>query len=199
MLLDNWTKLSHSSRNSVLAALVLIAALGLYRWIVAPHRSYLLAAQNHKSVMNNLVTKNNIVGKNIIIKKKKLKELQDKLKQAQAELFDPLQARKFFSDIKVLARQQHCAVSSSNFLPADSKLKAGRPERRRDVTINRATISIVGAYGNLAALINKLQDRAQRVRIDSISIRPGSGGSGRVECDATITVYIAHKKGEILQ
>ncbi len=199
MLLNNWTKLSHSSRNSMLTALVVIAAIGLYNWIVAPHRSELLAAQNHESVMNNLVTKNKSVGSDIVIKKKKLKELRDKLRQAHVELFDPVQARKFFSEIKLLARQHRCELSSSNFLPAGSKLKTGRPQRRGDVTINRATISIVGAYGNLVALINKLQDRAQRVRLDSISIRPGSDGSGRVECDAAITVYVAHKKGEMLQ
>jgi hypothetical protein len=55
MLVDNLTKLSRSSRNAVSASLILIAALAMYNWIVAPRTNYLLAAQRYEFVIEKVV------------------------------------------------------------------------------------------------------------------------------------------------
>ncbi|MHC4356872.1 MAG: hypothetical protein ACYS0H_29585, partial [Planctomycetota bacterium] len=58
MLINSLAKLSRSSRNAASASLILIAALAMYNWIVAPHTAYLVAAQQHEVVVATVARKN---------------------------------------------------------------------------------------------------------------------------------------------
>lgn len=189
MLLKNWTKSTRSSRNVMLAALVLIGAITVYNWIVAPHANYLLAAQRHASVIGELAKKNRIINNNVAIKNKKLKELQEKFSQVHTALFDPIEAKEFFSDIQAVSEEANCVIQSLNFLQTDSALKAKRSKAGSYITVNRATLSVVGSYKNIIALMNKLQDRLRQVWIDSISIKSIRNNPDQLECDVIITVY----------
>lgn len=193
MLLKNWTKSTHSSRNVMLAALVLIGTIAVYNWIVAPHAGYLLAAQRHRSVISKLTEKNQIINNNVAIKRKKLKELREKFRQVHAALFDPIEAKDFLSDIQAASEEANCTMQSLNFSQTDSALKAKQSKAGSHITANRATLSVVGNYRNLVALMNKLQDGLRQVWIDSISIRSIRNNPDQLECDMTVTVYVIQK------
>jgi len=105
MLVDNLAKLSRSSRNAVSASLILIAALAMYNWIVAPRAKYLSAAQRYELVMDNMVKKNKTIDNRVNIKKKKLQELREQSAQLQSTLFTFDQAREFFSDLQAISEQ----------------------------------------------------------------------------------------------
>ena len=61
MLTDNLAKLNRSSRNSIFAALIVIAGVAMYNWIVSPHVTYLYAAQKYDSAMDKIVEKNKAI------------------------------------------------------------------------------------------------------------------------------------------
>lgn len=189
MLSKNWTKSTYSSRNVMLAALVLIGAIAVYNWIVAPHRNYLLAAQRYESAAGNLLKKNQTIINNITIKKKKLEELREKSKRIHTKLFDPIEAREFFSNIQGISEETNCIISSLNFSQTDSALDAKRSKAGSYITAKRVTLSVVGNYRNIVALMNKLQDCLKQVRIDSVSIRSISNNPEQLKCDMTITIY----------
>ena len=65
MLVNNLAKLRRSSRNAVSASLIVIAALAMYNWIVAPRAGYLSAAQRYEFVMDNMVKKNKIINSKV--------------------------------------------------------------------------------------------------------------------------------------
>jgi hypothetical protein len=153
-----------------------------------------MAAQRYESVTDALATKNEIISKDVIIKKKKLEELQDELERVYAGLFDPIRAKEFFSDIEVMAKDTSCIIHSLNVSQIGSTLKADQSKEGSYITANHATLSVVGNYGNIVALINKLQDRLEQVRINSLSIKSIGSNSNQLECDMTITVYVIQNK-----
>ncbi len=196
MLLENWTKSARSSKNVVLAALALIGVIAVYNWIVAPHANYLMAAQRYKSAIDVLAKKNEIISKNVIVKKKELEKLQDEFEQVHTSLFDPIGAKEFFSDIEVMAEDTNCIIHSLNVSQTGPARKADQSKASSYIAANHATLSVVGNYRNIVALMSKLQGRLEQVRIDSASIKLIGSNSNRLKCDITITVYIMQNKEE---
>ncbi len=190
MLSKEWTKSTRSSSNVVLAALALIGVIAVYNWIVAPHKNYLLAAQRYELATGNLAEKNQSIRSDVTGKKRELEKLQEQFKEIHTGLFDPIKARKFFSSIQVVSEETNCTVYLLEFSPNSSASNADKSEAISYVTVQRAILSVGGSYRNIAALMDKLQDRLERVRIDSISIKPIGNSSAQLKCNMTITIYV---------
>ena len=62
------------------------------------------------------------------------------------------------------------------------------------VTVSPAKLEIEGRYGNIVALMNKLQDGSRLVRISSVSINSDKKNPGYLECDMAITIYVTNEK-----
>ncbi len=194
MLLRNWKKSSRPSKNVMLAAIVMIGVIAVYNWLVAPHRNYLLAAQKYESAAGNLARKNRIIAKNMKVKTKVLDRLRKELMQTRDGLFDPAEARMFFSDIPAFSQEAGCIVDSLEFLSADPDSDVGRPVKNNRLTTQNAKLSVLGSYSSIVALMNKLQQRAEQVRIDSVTVKPIRRGSSRLKCDMTIAINVIQNK-----
>ena len=189
MLVNNLTKLSRSSRNAVSASLILIAALAMYNWIVAPRTNYLLAAQRYEFVMENVVKINTSIGNKVETKKKKLQELREQSAQLQSTLFTPDQAREFFSDLQAISEETGCIVYSVNLITnKTSPYKDGQLHDTAGIVTKSAVLSVVGVYKNITKLIERLQSRTQKVWIDSVKVQALNNNSDRPRCDITITI-----------
>ncbi|HUU19912.1 MAG TPA: hypothetical protein VMW72_22360 [Sedimentisphaerales bacterium] len=189
MLVDNLTKLSRSSRNAVSASLILIAALAMYNWIVAPRTNYLLAAQRYDFAMDNVVKKNKTIDNRVKVKKKKLQELLEQSAQLQGTLFTFDQAREFFSDLQAISEQTGCIVYSVNLISNNpNPIKDGQLQDTAGIVTKSAVLSVVGVYKNITRLIERLQSRTQKVWIDSVKVQALNNNSDRPRCDITITI-----------
>ena len=195
MLVDNLTKLSRSSRNAVSASLILIAALAMYNWIVAPRTNYLSAAQQYKFVIDNMVKKNKTIDNRVNIKKKKLQELRERSAQLQSTLFTSDQAREFFSDLQAISEETGCIVYSVNLITNNpNPNKDGQLQDTADIVTKSAVLSVVGVYRNITKLIERLQSRTQKVWIDLVKVRTLNNNSDRPRCDITITICVLTDK-----
>lgn len=194
MLLVNWTKSTHSSRNAMLAALLLIGAVAVYKWIVAPHRSYLMAVEKYSTAVDDLASKNQIITDNVITKRKELKELRERFDQTRARLFEPIKAKEFLRDIPTLSEEAGCVVHSLKSLPVRITFNTGHSETNSRISAQSTTLSVGGNYRSVVALTTKLQDRLEQVRIDSVSIGSNRNNPGQLECDTTITIYVMESK-----
>ena len=189
MLVHNLAKLSRSSRNAVSASLILIAALAMYNWIVAPRTNYLLAAQRYEFVMENVVEKNTSIGNKVETRKKKLQELREQSAQLQSTLFTPEQAREFFSDLQAISEQTGCIVYSINLIAnKQNPNKDGQLQDTAGIVTKSAVLNVVGVYKNITNLIKRLQSRTQKVWIDSVRLRSLDNKSDQARCDITITI-----------
>ncbi len=193
-MLNSYTKLTYSSKNAVLVAACCIAVIAFYDRFVAPHRNYLRAAQTYETFAG--AKTNRIIAGYVRNKKKELQQLQHKSQLIDKSLFDSVKAKQFFSGIQVAAEQTNCIVNSLKF-PQDRKRDGtSRTLQGSYVEASRATLSVTGGYGNIVALINKLQDRPERVWIDSLRLKSAAGGLLR--CNMTITIYAIYDKEEPL-
>jgi hypothetical protein len=188
MLINNLAKLSHSSRNAVSISLIVIAALGMYKLIVAPHANYLFAAQRYGFVVDDVVKENKVIDNKVKIKKKKLQELQEQHVELQNTLFTPDKAREFFSDLQVISEETGCIVYSLNLLNSKKNTKNRQPKQTAGVVTQSALLSVVGVYKDIPKLIQRLQARTQKVWVDSVKIQTLDGSSSQARCDITITI-----------
>jgi hypothetical protein len=194
MFVDDLAKLSHRSRKAVSAALIVITAIALYNWIVTPHVSYLRAAQRYESAVRNIVGASKDISSAVRIKKDKLQQLREQSAQLQSALFRSAKAREFFSDLRPLCEEADCTVHSLRLDAPGQGIRgkpagAGKPENLLGIVANRATLSITGLYGNVIRLMERLQMRAEKVRIESLSMQVSDDKSDRIECDMTIIIY----------
>ena len=196
MLVDDLAKLNRSSRNAFYAALILIAAIAMYNWIVAPHTTYLFATQRCESVMDNIAEKNELISERIKIKKKKLQQLRKQFTHLESTLFTPKEAKEFFSDLQAISEEVGCIVYSLNFITREPHPDDEQSEHDHALCIvaNSAMLEVVGVYSNVIKLVERLLARTHVVGIDSLRLEAIGDDSGQLKCDITITIYTISDK-----
>ncbi len=185
MLANAFVKLNKPARNSISASLIIIAAIAMYRWTIPPQANYLSSAKSYETAINNMIEHNKIIKTQVEAKKSELKKLHENSSQLESVLFTPEEAKEFFSDLQIISEQSGCAVESLNF----NTERSGYNEKHLGIKIRSATISVIGIYKDIEALVGRLQSRTQKVWIDSIRMENLDETSSSVICDLTITIY----------
>lgn len=194
MSIGNFAKLNRSSQNAVFAALIVIAAVALYNWIVAPQVGYLFAAQQYESAVGKTGEKNKTIAGEVKVKTKKLEELREQFALSRGILFTPDGAKKFFADLRTISKETGCTVHSFNLNVSKPGNRDKRSEDILGMVANSATLSVIGRYNSIIGLVEKLQNHPQKVCIDSLKIEIFDFGSAQLKCDMTITVYTIQDK-----
>ncbi|MGD2095588.1 MAG: hypothetical protein PVH77_11325 [Phycisphaerales bacterium] len=191
MLINNFAKLSRTSKNAFSASLIVIAVLAIYNWVIVPRTTYLLAAQQYESVMDSVIKKNKTISSRVKVKRKELQELREQSSQLYSTLFSPDKAGEFFSDLQAISEETGCIVYSVNLVTnKQNPKKDGQLRDNLGLETKSAVLSVVGVYKNITKLIERLQSRTQKVWIDSINLRALRQNSDRLRCDITITICI---------
>ena len=185
MLVAKLIKIRRSTRNATSASLVVIAAFAMYRWTVTPHAASLSSAKTYESIAGNLIKQRKLIATNLEVRQKKLEQLQQESVQLTGTLFTPNAAREFFSDIEVISEQTGCAVHGINLLANNEQ---GNQYRPLGIRTRSAELTVVAVYRDIAQLIRRLQDRSQKVWLDSMEIRAVNVNSDKVACSLTITI-----------
>lgn len=194
MLIDDLAKLNRSRRSAVSAALLIIAAIAMYNWTVAPHTTYLLAAQRYESAIDNIAKESKVISNKVKIKKKKLQQLREQFTELQSILFTSGKATEFFSDLQPISEQTGCIVHSLNFVTGEPVLRGEESENALGIVANSAVLSVVGVYGNIIKLVERLQARTEKVWIDSVRMEVLGDNADPLKCDMTITIYTIKDK-----
>lgn len=194
MLLKDFARLNRSSQNSICAALIIIAGVGMYKWIFSPHTTYLLAAQQNDYAMRKIVDKNITITREIEGKTKELDELSRQLADARIKLFTPEQAKEFFKNLRTIFHETGCKVHSMNLVVDESRDKKKQPEINSGAVANSANLSVSGQYNSMIKLIEGLQNNTSKVFLDSFLMELLDFESGRLKCDMTVTIYIIQDK-----
>jgi len=187
-------KLSSPSRSAITTALILIAAAAMYNWMVAPHVNCLFAVQRYEPVVDNIAHEKEIITKALERNKAKLQELTDQLTSARNSLFTPAEAKTFFGSLEAIAKDTDCTLQSLSFTTRDRGVTFVRSQDALHIVAKSATLSFTGSYDNIIALLNKLQNRLQKIWIDSIRLRIFDIQSAKLKCDTTITIYVVQDK-----
>lgn len=161
-----------------------------------PHQNYLEAAQKYESAVSALAGKKQVISNDLKIKRIEHEKLQEQFNNILVKLFDPLGEREFFSNIEAFSQQAGCKMLSLTF--SQSSAAGSKPaEKTRAneyVIASAAHLTVEGRYGNIAALMNKLQDGSRLVRISPVSINYDNKNPGYLKCDMTINIYVTNEK-----
>jgi hypothetical protein len=198
VLKNKVAKLNSPSKSAITTALILIAAMAMYNWMVAPHVNYLFAVQRYEPVVDNIAHEKKIITKALESKKAKLQELTDQLTAARNSLFTPAEAKTFFGDLEAISKDTDCTLQSLTFTKEDRGVAFGRSQDALHILAKSATLSFTGSYDSIIALLNKLQNRPQKVWIGSIRLRIFDIQSAKLKCDTTITIYVVQDEEEVL-
>ena len=188
--LNGFNKLAanRTYRRVLLLALVVIATVGLYRWILAPYGGQLLAAQKYDFALGSVLRKARVLGKTLEAKKNKLEELTAESARLRGELFAPDEMRVFFASLPAAAGRTGCAIQSINTPSEQRGGSISPPAEGSGIIEKKAIVTFTGGYGNIIGLIKELQTCQRKVWIDSVRIDTG-GNAGKLKCQLTLTLY----------
>ena len=195
MVLQSLTKSPRASRNTLLVSLVIIGAIAAHNWLITPHLKFLEAAQKYEVTANRHARKNAMISNEVAAKKDELAQLREGLKTDSRRLFDPLTAKEFFDGIETIAQETKCTVHSLHFAVTSVAGEVDRLATTNRLTEDHASLSATGGYGQIVALVRKLQGRPEQVTVDMLKIKPVADNSGLLTCDMRVRIYVI-KKGE---
>jgi hypothetical protein len=200
MLIDDFVNLNRSTRNTVFTALIIIATIAMYNWIVAPHVTYLFAVQQYESVFSNAIEKNKVIAREVKAKIKNLEAINQQLAIARSALFTPDETKAFFSDLQAVSEEVGCAVRSLNVVMSEPSFgsKRKQAENTSVIVVNSAILTVSGQYNSIIKLLEKLRNYRKNIWIDSFKMEIIDFGSAQLKCDITITIYIIRDKEDVL-
>jgi Tfp pilus assembly protein PilO len=195
MSVEKIISIERSHRRVLLIALAAIVVFGLYRWILAPHTSQLLAAQRYNSSLDATIRKTEFMSTVLEKKKTKIAELTKESDRLQNQLFTQNKARRFFASLPSVAAQSGCAVVSVSTAP---NTQQNAQNDTPAITPKKATVTIIGGYNGITKFLGALQNYERKVWIESVRIDAGS--AGKLKCQVLLTVYcIEHVENSLYE
>ncbi|MCJ7729602.1 MAG: hypothetical protein MUO27_06970 [Sedimentisphaerales bacterium] len=197
MLADKIIQLDRSPRRVLLVSLLVVAAVGLYRWILAPYNGQLLAAQQYESTLDNILRKTGVLGTTLEAKKAKLGELTETSVRRRSELFSPGEVRGFFASLPAVADRAGCIIQSVSSVPEQRGGAQNQWGDSSGIIVKGAVVSVTGGYGNIIRFLKELQTYERKVWIDSVKMETG-GNAGNLKCQVILTLYCADSMEMVL-
>ena len=187
MILDYIKRIGWSRGNMIVAACVLIAIIALYKWFVMPHSRYLLAAEKYKDAAEEVERTTRTISTEIQLSQRKLDEISQQFRQRKQEFFEVDDARSFLGGIQTTAEKGGCFVGTLKFSPAREIVV--KDNNSVDIQQYQVSLSVVGQYQNIVQMLNSLQNRKQKVWIDTINLHLKDKTSGFLVCDLSLSIY----------
>lgn len=195
MLINNLANLNRSTRGIIFTALIIIAAIAMYNWMIAPHVAYLFAAQGYESTMTKIAGKNKTITAEVKAKTKKLEELREQLAAADSKLFTADEAKEFFSSLQAISEKTGCIVHSLNITAGKPFSKDKQSEDSSIIIVSdNAVLSFTGRYGSITRLLEKVQNYPKKIWVNSFKMESPNLSSALLKCEMVITIYTIQDK-----
>lgn len=190
MIPERRTRSSMPKSAAMFGVLILIAAIAGFNWAVAPHWNYLQAAERYESARDELSLKSQSLRELVAARRTELEELEKRHHQIQQQLFKPGEATRFLNGVQSTAENAGCTVRSLTFPSVRAGLR--QLADNAGLQVRRASLSVLGGYGQIMGLVGELQNRSQQVSIESIGLRVGQTSPGKLECNMTIAIWVSN-------
>ncbi len=191
--MKRFMKYHTSSSGAALIGLVLIGALAMYSWIVAPHVDYLRAVQKYEPVLDDIAREKDELQDMVVRRRETLDEINRHFDDLSDRLFTYVQARELPKDLGAAAEQYHCRVTTVDLSDEPVSIFEGKIGDR-SIDAMEAQVSVVGDYNGLTAFIKRLQGRDRKIWIHSLTMSVLDDKGGRLVCDMAMTIYVIQEK-----
>jgi hypothetical protein len=187
MILDYIKHTGWSKRNMVMAACVLIAMVALYNWFVTPHSQYLLAVEKYENAAEQVEKTAKTINAELWLHQRKLDKISEQFRQKRQEFFEVDDAGSFLGDIQTKAKKSGCFVDTLRFSPI--KEIAVKNDNSVGIQQYQVNLTVSGQYQDIVKLLDSLQNRKQKVWIDTINLHLKDPSRGYLVCDLSLSIY----------
>ncbi|MCH8216494.1 MAG: hypothetical protein IH892_06945 [Planctomycetes bacterium] len=187
-------KFDGSQAGAVLMGLVLVAAVAMYSWIVAPHVDYLRAVQNYEPVLDDIAREKDELQDLVVRRREMLDQINKKLDDLSGTLFTYAQARDLPQEFAAVAEQYGCWVTAVDLSDEPVSIFGAEMGDMSIIDAVEAEVSVVGDYNGLTAFVKRVQGRDRKIWINSLTIRMLDDEGGRLECHLAMTIYVIEEK-----
>jgi Tfp pilus assembly protein PilO len=188
MLADRIIQLNRSHRRALMIALVVVAAVGLYRWILAPYSGQLWAAQRYNSTLNSAIHKADTLGTTLEVKKARIETLTRESNRLRNQSFTPGEVHDFFASLQTIAQQANCVIQSVSSAPEQRGGSPNQPKDGSGIIGKKAVVTIIGGYGDIVRFLKELQASERKVWVESVKLGTGDN-VGKLKCQVVLTLY----------
>ena len=191
--MKRFMKYHTSSSGAVLIGLVLIWALAMYSWIVAPHVDYLRAVQKYEPVLDDIAREKDELQDMVVRRRETLDEINRQFDDLSDSLFTYVQARELPQELGASSEQYHCRVTTVDLSDEPVSIFEGKIGDR-SIDAMEAQVSVVGDYNGLTAFIRRVQGRDRKIWIHALTMSVLDDKGGRLACDMAMTIYVIQEK-----
>ena len=189
----SFIKYDGSKSGVVLTGLVLIGAVGMYSWIVAPHVDYLRAVQKYEPVLDDIVKEKSELQDMLVVRREMLEKINTQFGDMSGTLFTYPQARELPQEFENVAEQYECSIATVDF--SDEPVSIfGEDGSARPIDAVEAQVSLVGHYNGLTAFIKRMQEKDRKIWLHSLEMRVLEENGDRLACDLALTIYVIQEK-----
>jgi hypothetical protein len=176
----------------MITALVLIALGALYRWSITPHLQYLLAAEKYGITAEEIEKTTKDINNELQISRQKLDKISEQFRQEKQEFFEIDAAQSFLENLQSTVEKKRCFVETLKFLPA-KQITVG-DGNSVDIQQYQVHLAVSGRYQDITKLLDSLQNRKQKVWIDTINLHLKDRAADYLLCDMSLSVYVLKVK-----
>jgi len=191
----SFIKYDGSKSGVVLTGLVLIWAVGMYSWIVAPHVDYLRAVQKYEPILDDIVKEKSELRDMLVVRREMLEKINTQFGDMSETLFTYPQARELPQEFENVAEQYECSIATVDF--SDEPLSifdAEIGDGDRSIDAVEALVSVLGDYNGLMAFIKRFQGRDRKIWIHSLTMSVLDEHGSRLVCNIAMTIYVIQQK-----
>ncbi len=199
MLIDHLTRLDKRSRNAVYLALLVIAGIAMYGWIVSPHVQYLQAVQKYRPAIDKIIDKQQDIRKTLVTRRVLLERLRKEFDAVSNTMHTAEQMQQLFGELGTVAEQYGCSLLQIDRSSHDPEVIIGEASDPTYVESVEAGLMLLGEYDSLVAFVDRLQTRERKVWISSIDIELPQDEILKeqddvLKCDIVLEIYVIQKK-----
>jgi hypothetical protein len=187
---------SASRRYALTAAPFILGAAALFNWVVSPHVGYLHAMQRLEPVMGRMAEELDAISGNLDEKLATMRTLRNELTQVRQGLFTPDEARTFLHDLQTLVEATGCVMTEADFTQEEDAKGVQDPNALIAIEASHADLIVTGSYEQIVSLLRTLQQRRQKVWVDTCRLALVDPRNGRLECQLALTLYALLQPGE---
>ncbi len=194
MIADRLRTHPHVVRHTSSAALVLIGAIALSNWVLAPHVSYLHAMQKLGAALDHVAAEKGRLDGVLATKVRQWQSLRREWTEYEEGVFSVDSAQTFLGGLLPLVEETGCTVVLAECAGQGKVSPTADPNMSPVLEVYHPGLVAAGQPDQVAALLQRLQDHRPRVWIDSCRCDFSNGGSGLVECNLVLALYVGQDR-----
>ncbi|MDH7598403.1 MAG: type 4a pilus biogenesis protein PilO [Sedimentisphaerales bacterium] len=191
MLVKELVNLNESSRRAMLAAMVCLMAVAIYRWTISPQLTYLRAVQDYGPVVERMHKQAVSLQAGLQTRRRILEELQQQLQDLQPRFYGLDEAGRIVHQFMAMAGAAGCTVTGIQVRQHQTRPGANPqgPASRLDLEV-----TVTGSYDGIIGFLKAIQQQHRLIYVTAMNLGPSDQTGQVLQCSLSTAVYLIQQE-----